>query len=218
MLYYYDGSAVVPINLVVDKASGEGIKVDLASPTYPWHDIIGNIAPKATGAGSPTRRQYAGGNVYDWSFALNDVCDFVFHIPHDYVPGSNLYIHAHWSHNGGTSISGNAQFTFYHQYAKGHNQANFSAEKNVVATYATTNITTTPQYRHRIEEIQLSTPGGSASMLDSSAIEVDGIIIGQIKLTSLPTITTGYLFIHTLDIHYQSTNIGTKQKAPPFWT
>jgi hypothetical protein len=26
------------------------------------------------------------------------------------------------------------------------------------------------------------------------------------------------LFIHTLDLHYQSTGIGSKQKAPPFYT
>jgi hypothetical protein len=25
-------------------------------------------------------------------------------------------------------------------------------------------------------------------------------------------------FLHYVDIHYQSTGIGTKQKSPPFWT
>lgn len=202
--------------IVLPGDSGDGVLFNQTNPSYGWHDIIGPVVPKATGAGSPTRRAYAGGNVYDWSFAANDVCDFGFHIPHDYQPGTDLYIHVHWSHNG-TDISGNAQFTFYHQYAKGHNQANFSAEKNVVATYATTNITTTPQYRHRIDEIQLSTSGGSATLLDTDTIEVDGYIIGQLKLTSLPTITGGYLFIHTADIHYQTTNVGTLNRAPDFY-
>jgi hypothetical protein len=203
--------------LILDKTAGEGIKVDLNAPTFPWHDIIGPVTPKATGVGSPARTQYAGGNVYDWKFILNDVCDFNFHIPHDYVPGSALYIHVHWSHNG-TAISGNAQFTFYHQYAKGHDQANFSSEKNVVVTYNTTNIAATPQYRHRIDEAQLSTSGGSASLLDSDTIEPDGLIMGALKLTSLPTITGGSLFVHTVDVHYQSTNVGTKQKSPNFYS
>lgn len=201
---------------LVNGGSGHGIKIDVVSPTFPWRDLLGPIVPKATGVGSPTRRQYAGGNVNDYSFALNDVADFDFHIPHDLVPGSDLFIHVHWSHNG-TDISGTAEFTFYHQYAKGHNQEIFSSEKNVVTSFSTVDITTTPRYRHRIDEVQLSTSGGSASMLDSDAIEVDGLILGQLKLTTLPTITGGFLFVHTVDIHYQSTNVGTKNKVPSFW-
>lgn len=208
---YFGASPVIP------KTSGVGIKLDVDSETFGWRDVIGPVVPKATGAGSPTRRQYAGGNIYVYSFTTNDVCDFGFHIPHDHVPGSDLYIHVHWSHNG-TDITGNAVFTIYHQYAKGHNQANFSSEKNVTVTYATTDIATTPQYRHRIDEVQLSTSGGSASLLDTDAIEPDGYIEGQLKLTTLPTITAGYLFVHTLDLHYQSTNLATKARAPDFWT
>jgi hypothetical protein len=203
-------------NFVMPKTAGIGFQVDKASPTNPWHDIIGMVQPKTTGAGTPTFSTYAG-NIQEWAFAANDVIDFTYHIPHDYLPGSHLYIHVHWSHTG-TSISGNAVFTHYSTYAKGHNQANFPAEVTNTITYNTTNIATTPRYRHRVDEIQLSTTGGSASTLDSGAIEVDGLILMRMKLTTLPTIGAGSLFIHTADIHYQSTGIGTKQKAPDFWT
>lgn len=211
------GNTKIAADLVLPKTSGVGLKVDTSSPDFPWHDIIGWISPKASGAGSPTRRQYAGGNVYEWSFAQGDVCDFTFHLPHDYAPGTDLFIHVHWSHNG-TDISGNAVFDFYHQYAKGHNQANFSAEKDVTVTYNTTNISTTPQYRHRVDEVQLTTSGGSATLGDTDLIEPDGLVIGQLKLTTIPSITSGFLFVHTLDIHYQSTNIGTKNKSYNFYT
>lgn len=210
-LFYQD-------QLVVPKTSGKGILIDLDAPGYGWHDIIGNVTPKDTGVGTPVRAVYAGGTVGQFSFAANDICDFEYHIPHDYAPGTDLYIHIHWSHTG-TSISGNAQFTFYHQYAKGHNQENFPTEKNVVVTYATTNIATTPQYRHRIDEVQLSSNGGSATLIDSASIEVDALIIGAMKLTSLPTIGGGgKLFVHFIDIHYQSTMVATKNKAPNFYT
>lgn len=211
------GTVTVTDNIIISKTSGEGIKLDPATPTFGWRDIIGPVVPKATGAGSPTRRQYAGGNVYDWSFAENDVCDFGFHIPHDYVPGSDLHIHVHWSHNG-TNITGNAVFTFYWQYAKGHNQANFHAEKSTTITYNTTDLATTPQYRHRIDEVAITASSGDSSHTLNTDIEVDGVIMGQLKLTTLPTITGGNLFIHTVDLHYQSTNLATKQKAPNFWT
>lgn len=206
------------------KTAGKGIKIDTTSPDYGWHDLIGDISPKASGAGSPTRTLYRG-NLYDFAFGANDLCDLSYHIPHDYVPGTDIYIHVHWSHTG-TAIYGTASFTFYFTYAKGHNQADFPTDKNVVVTYdtglaanaATTNITNTPRYRHRVDEIIFTSAGGSASLLDNALLEVDGMILAMIKVTSLPTITGGSLFIHTVDIHYQSTGISTKQKAPNFYT
>jgi len=181
-----------------------------------WRDLFGNVQPKSTGAGSPSRQVYAGGTVGQYAFILNDIVDFEFHIQHDYKPGSDVYFHIHWSHNG-TAISGNVVFTVYHQYAKGHNQANFSAEKSTTITYNTTNIATTPQYRHRIDEIQLSQAGGSATLQDTAGIEVDGVFLITVKVTTLPTITGGKLFIHYGDFHYQSDRSNTLRKAPDFY-
>ena len=204
-------------SFTLPKAAGKGFKVDAEFPTFGWRDIIGNVHPKATGAGSPTRAAYAGANLGQYAFIANDVCDFEFHIPHDYVPGTDIYFHVHWSHTG-TSISGNAVFDIYHAYAKGHNQANFPAEKNVAITYATTDIATTPAARHRIEEVIISGPAATATLVDRDDIEVDGLVLATLKLTTLPTIGGGgKLFIHTCDLHYQSTNMATKQRAPNFY-
>lgn len=199
----------------LSSASGNGIKVDTASPTYPWHDIIGNISPKTSGAGTPSFRTY-NGNISAFSFIANDIVDCVFHVPHDYAPGTDIYLHVHWSHNG-TNVTGTAEFTYYATYAKGHNQAAFPTEVTGTVSYATVDLATTPRYQHRIDEVALSVSGGSASKLDTDDIETDGLILVRIKLTSLPSVTGGYLFIHTSDIHYQSTNIGTKNKSPAFY-
>ena len=206
--------------LVLNKATNMGIKVDTAAPTYPWADIIGNVVVDAAGAGAPTLAAFIGGAVRRWAFSAGDMADCEFHIPHDYAPGTDLYVHVHWAHNG-TAISGNFIGTFTYTYAKGHNQANFSTEKVVSCTYATVNIGTTPRYRHRIEEVQLSSAGGSASLLDSTLVEADGVIGMNYTQTTVPTITGGAPnepFVFFIDIHYQSTGIGTKQKAPPFFT
>jgi hypothetical protein len=106
-------------------------------------------------------------------------------------------------------------------YAKGHNQANFSTEINPTITVSTPDIATIPRYRHRVDEIQLSAASPSASQLNSSLIEVDGLLLVHFDVTTIPTITGGSPnepTILTIDLHYQSTGIGTKQKAPPFWT
>jgi hypothetical protein len=204
--------------LVLPKTAGKGIKVDTDVPTFGWRDIIGRVIPKAVGVGSPARAIYAGGTIADYAFVANDVCDFGYHIPHDYVAGTDLYFHVHWSHTDAVSITGNASFTAYHTYAKGFNQANFPAEKNIVITHATTDLATTPQYRHRVDEGQLSSSGGSATLMDSALLEPDGFLIITLQLSALPTFGgLGKLFIHTCDIHYQSTNISTKQKAAPFY-
>lgn len=213
------GAWVDQSNPVLSKISGRGIKVDIVSPSFPWHDIIGDMVADPGGANSPVLTVFRGGLVREWAYTTNDKMDLRFHIPHDHVPGSDLFIHMHWSHNG-TAISGNMVGSFASTYAKGHNQAIFPAEKTVTITYATVDVATTPQYIHRIDEVQLSTPGGSATLLDSSAIEPDGLVLMTFTLTGRPTVTggtTARVFVPFIDIHYQSTNLGTKQRAPNFY-
>ncbi|KKM25776.1 hypothetical protein LCGC14_1591580 [marine sediment metagenome] len=93
-------------------------------------------------------------------------------------------------------------------------------EKSISITYATTDISTTPRYRHRIEESAITNDGGSATLIDRGLLEPDGIILVTFEVTTNPTITGGSpnnVFIHEADIHYQSTNIGTKQREPDFY-
>jgi hypothetical protein len=213
----YGTSLLASQDLVTHKAAGEGIMVDVNAPTFGWRDIMGRVAPKTSGAGAPTRAAYAGANVAQYSFAASDLCDFEFHIPHDYVPGTDIYFHVHWSHTG-TTTTGSAVFDIYHTFAKGHNQANFPAEKNITITHVTTDIATTPRYRHRVDEVIISGAAATATLMDNSVIEPDALLLVTLKMTTLPTLGgAGKVFIHTCDLHYQSTNMATKQRAPDFY-
>jgi hypothetical protein len=202
--------------IAINKSSESGIMVDVASPSFGWRDIIGTTTAKETGAGNPSWQVYRGGEQKELAFVAGDKIYLDFHIPHDHVKGTDLFIHAHWSHNG-TAISGPAIMDFYSTYARGHNQDVFGAEKNQHLVYVTESLALTPKYRHRIDEVPLSKPGGSESLLDTDAIEPDGLILMAFKVTTLPTITGGDLFVHFVDIHYQTNNLGTKQKAPNFY-
>ena len=91
--------------LNVPKTSGTGLSVDGA---FGWADIIGNVQPKATGAGSPARAAYGGANLAQYAFVANDVCEFEYHIPHHHAPGTDLFWHVHWSHNA-TTITGRSK-------------------------------------------------------------------------------------------------------------
>lgn len=181
-----------------------------------WKDLIGHVSPKATGAGAPTRTLYRG-NIYDFAFAVNDQVDFSFHMPHDYKPGTDLYLHTHWSHNG-TNISGTLTSTFYISYAKGHNQVVWPAEVVPTLTDSSLSLVAAPQYRHMLTEVQLSATSPSATQIDTDDLEPDGIILATMKVTSLPTVTGGSLFIHFADLHYKACYLGTVNKAPTFYS
>ena len=112
-------------------------------------------------------------------------------------------------------------WTYEASYAKGHNQANFPAAVTGSVTYDTVDIATTPQYRHRIDELQLSAASPTASQIDTDDLEVDGLILCRISTSAIPTITGGAPnepFLHFVDIHYQASYVGTANKSPDFYT
>ena len=207
----FTGNAVV-----VPKSSDGGIKVDTTTPTYGWRDITGDVKLITGGGGTdPTLAAYIG-NIYQLQFdTLNtDEVFMEFHIPHDYTIGTDLYIHTHWSHNSASVTSGSVTWTAESTYAKGHNTDAFSATKLVTLTEAAS----TTQYQHMVTESQLSTSGGSATLLDTDDIEPDGMILVRINLTANSMNGGIDPFLHTVDLHYQSTNIGTKNNSPDFYT
>ena len=85
--------------IVFDKAAGIGIKIDTTSPTYGWKDMTGDIKTRTGGATAPSFAAYRG-TIYQFKFGtvpgefevFNE-----FHIQHDWVPGTDLYVHSHWS-------------------------------------------------------------------------------------------------------------------------
>ena len=210
-----------PDIIVRPKTKGWGTKVDTATPTWPWRDLEGAVVPRASAPNAATLEIFRG-TIRRWAFAADDVSDNAFHIPHDYVPGSDLFVHVHWSH-AGTAISGSIGFTLAHSYAKGHGQAAFAAEKSLSWSLSTPDVATIPQYQHIITETQLSAASPTAAQIDSDDIEVDGLIICTLAVPTIPTITgsaggaVNRPYIHFIDLHYQSTEIGTKGKAPDFW-
>ena len=212
----YDPFSLNADTLNLPKTAGKGILVDTG---YGWKDIIGDVSPKPLAPNAAIQAAFIGGQYLAWFYGAGDKCQMVFHMPHDYAPGTDLHIHLHWAHNG-TAISGSLVATFGITYAKGHNQANFPVEVVPIITVSTPDITTIPQYRHRIDEIQLSSSTPTAAQLNTTLLEPDGLILVGMATTTVPTITGGSTnlpAILTCDLHYQSTNIGTLNKAPNFY-
>lgn len=215
---------VISDDLVLPATTGKGIKRgDGTSSSFGWKDLIGDVSPKQSGAGSPTFAAWRGGQVRSYFFAAGDDSDLLYHMPHDWVPGTDLFIHVHWGHNG-TAISGSLVVDFYATFARGFSQAvngDFIAEVNTTLTVETPDIATVPQYRHRVDEIQLTAASPTANQLDTDILEVDGLLLVHMNATTIPTISGGTQTkpsIFTVDLHYQSMDGGTTiNKAPNFY-
>lgn len=208
-------------SIVFPTGSGKGLLIDPLAPTFGWKDLIGQLTPRASGAPAPALSAFRGVNILSYAFQAGDKIDhIVYHIPHDYAVGTDLHLHIHWGHNG-TAISGSMIIAWDIMYAKGHQQDIFNSELRNTQTIVTPSITTVPRWQHRIDELQLSIPGGSVSQLDTNNIEVDGLLFIALTVTQIPVITGGSVnqpFLFTADIHYQSTQMSTKNKTPNFYT
>lgn len=224
-LLRWDGVAGVWVNsiteildtgdIVVPKTSGIGIKVDVTTPTFGWRDLRAEIRTRGVGGTDPNDTIYRG-NLKAYSFDVNDEAWIEFHIPHDYVKGTDIFLHYHWSHNSTVVTGGTITIDADVSYAKGHDQAAFPAE--VTPTLSPTASTT--QYQHMVSEVQLSAISPSASQIDTDDLEPDGLILARICLTANNITSSGAVpdpFIHEVDIHYQSTNIATKSNTPDFY-
>ncbi len=202
--------------LIFDKASGNGVKVDTATPVFGWRDLLGQIRTRGVGATDPNDAVYRG-NIKAYQFIVNDEAWIDYHIPHDYVMGTDIHLHFHWSHTSAIVTGGSVTWGADVTYAKGHDQAVFPATVNptVVGNASTT------QYQHMLDEVQISAASPSAVQIDTDDLEPDGVIMVRVYLV-VNNITSGGAvpdpFLHFADIHYQSTNIATKNKVSDFYT
>jgi len=216
--YYFDNDVYIADGqfLVLDKASGNGIKVDATTPTFGWRDLLGPIVVRGSGGTDPNWTTYKGG-IKAYSLNVNDEVWVTYHLPHDYVEGTDIFIHPHWSHNSTLVTGGSVTWSFEMTYAKGHNQAAFGT--NVTQTQVSN--ASTIQYQHIIDDTQISVSGGSGTQLDSDLFEPDGLILIRFYLSANNITSSGAVpdpFLHLADGHYQSTNIATKDRAPDFYS
>jgi len=158
---------------VLPKTTGQGIKVDTTTPTFGFRDILGEVKIISPGANDPTLAVFRDSlRQFSFSNAVMNEVFITYHIPHDYVPDSDCFIHTHWAQNvvdsgGPAGVPGDVKWQFEVSYAKGHNQAAFPASfiTSVTATASGT------QYQHLISEVQLSAVSPSATQIDSNIIE-----------------------------------------------
>lgn len=205
--------------LVLPKTSGVGIKTDAdGTPAYGWKDLVGDVSVRGIGGTDPAFNVFRT-NIRKHQFTVNDEVWVDFHMPHDYAPGTDIYIHAHWAIIVDTGTSGGVTWGWDVTYAKGYEQEAFPATINTTKQQnLATGVGTNGQYVHHIAEVQLSAASPSASQLDSDNLEVDGLIMVRCYLSGNTINGTPEPFLLFTDLHYQSTQLATKGRNSPFYT
>jgi hypothetical protein len=171
-----------------------------------WRDITGQAVSPAGGVTVPTWTILtAGSPFYAYKFAVNDQLWYFFHIPHDYAPGTALYLHAHWLSDGTSTNTVKWQFT--HSFAKGFNQGNFNTTGTTIDVTQATDGTA---FRHMVSE--------SSTAVSATGLEVDGILMVHLKrITNGGTDNADSVFLLMCDVHYQANTLATKNRAPDFY-
>lgn len=204
-----ENSPVMLASAVLPKTSGVGLQVDTAAPSFGFHDMLGEFNARGVGAADPNFAVYGATaqRAYSFSATVMQQCWFVFHIPHDYVPGTDIYFHVHWSNAAAVPNTGNVIWGFQYTYARGYNQQAFPAETTITVTQASP----ATRYQHNIAETVAITIAN---------LEPDGILLVRVyrDATAGGDTCTDEVFGHTCDVHYQSTGMATKAKNFPFYT
>lgn len=209
---------VVPTSIVMPKNTNTGILIDIATPTWGWRDITSAIFVRGS-VNAAVVSQYRG-TLYDYQFTSGPSpkeCFANFHIPHDYVPGSNLYIHVHWSLPA-AEANAKVKWNFDISYSARNRDGIYDTFKTPITTFVI-GTTCNATYGHKVSEVQFTGPTYTGSYLPVASIEVDGIILTRIyrdNADPLDTVTADP-FCHFIDLHYQSTNLSTKDKAYPYY-
>lgn len=197
---YLDGDLFLP------EQSGYGIKHGAypGAGSFGWRDITGQVLVRGVAATDPTWTQIASSPFSAYAFAVNDFVWFVWHIPHDYLPGSECYLHAHWLVDGTDAATVKWEWTY--MYAEGFNQQNYNVTGTVITAEQAAAGTA---YRHMVAE---------TAAIDMGIDEPDGVIYARLRrVTNGGVDNADTVFLITSDVHYQSTNIGTINKAPSFY-
>jgi hypothetical protein len=204
--------SVKGVDLVPSEVDGNFADLDTRTAAG-WRDMVCGLETRS-GPTQPVLQNFRNG-IYLFAFSPDNLQEAfaTAHIDHDYKPGSDFHIHAHWSCAAGAT--GNVKWYFEIMYAKGHNQAAFPA----AVTSSVVQAASATAYRHMVAEVQMSAASPSAAQVDSDLLEVDGILLVRAyrNRDDVADTCNQSVFLHTVDIHYQTDRTATINKAPNFY-
>lgn len=175
-----------------------------------WNDLVQDVIVKP-GTNAPSVEQFRDGL---WGFAFdpdnNQEVFANFHLRHDYVPGTMVYPHVHWSVNSTSTgtIRFGVEFTWARRRDSASGQRSYPQTQTI---YINVNVTSSSQYTHGVSE---SVEGAG---IPGEGLDVDSIIKCRFFRDAENDTFPDKVFFDTVDIHYQCDVFSTPLRVPPFW-
>lgn len=177
---------------------------------YVWEDLVQPFEVRSTASSNNPSWGVAFGNFQGWLFSkstMNQVW-VDFHIKHDYAVGTAMFPHIHWLPTDDTA--GTVRWGIEYSYAKGHGQAKFPLTSGTV--YVEHNFPANSGSAHFVSEV--------ANGIILPEFETDGVLKIRFFRDAAHVNDTYNNTVHAWqgDIHYQRGQMGTRNKAPGFFT
>jgi len=173
---------------------------------YGWRDLKLATIGAAAGAGTPSLANFGatgGGAIKQMSFGIGDSIYLSGHIEHDYLIGSTVFPHVHWSTNGTNVNTVKWQITCI--IAKSHDQDNFGNDVIITVEEAAAGTA----WRHMLTE----------DTVGFDALEPDALWLIELKrISNGGTDNTDVVFGLYADFHYQTMQYSSPNRTPNFYT
>lgn len=196
----------------LSSAEVDGNFTDIVSRVEGWNDLVQNVTVRGASANAPSFSPYRD-TLYAYAFdaATMGECYANFHLGHDYIPGSMVFPHVHWSPN--TTSTGTVRWGVEYTWARRYDSTGQIAFPATQTLYIETTLDVDHQYSHMVNE----SPDGAG--IPGSTMEVDSIILCRFFRDAAHINDTfpDPVFLLSVDIHYQSLVKTTPLRVPPFY-
>lgn len=178
--------------------------------TFGWNDNVQMFTVKTAGTSDPQITQLFGNMYgYTWSPSSRNEVWVDFHILHDYAVGTPVFPHIHWMPT--TNNAGTVRWGIEYTVAQGHGVDTFSTATATIYIHQT--ISSNNRYRHMIAEVD------NADAIPATDLNIDGFIKMRVFRDATHNLDTYPDSVHAwcVDLHYQTAQLSTKNKAPGFF-
>ena len=190
--------------IIKDSGAFKKVKRSVVLKREGYRDLLPTGGYSPGGAADPTVKAFVGPILLP-AFAgsgANNQATYRYHIPHDWVIGSDFYMHTHWANNN-ASPTGNVKWKVTWYYARGYELGDFGT---AITTLLPTADVSSNQYDHHITESAAITPA-----IVGEEVEIDGMILACVERDTTDT-NTDDAFLIEFDIHYLSDGNTTVEK------
>lgn len=175
-----------------------------------WNDLVQDVTVR-TGSNAPSPTVFIGGiSAYEFSPSTMNECFVNFHMRHDYIAGTMIYPHIHWSHI--VDSTGVVRWGFEYSLARRNDSTGTITFGTPSTLYLEHTISASTTFQHYVTE------GADGTGIAGTDLQEDALVICRVfrDATHINDTYPDPIHLLTVDIHYECNTLSTPLRAPPF--